>query len=549
MSDTIGISPGVGILAIFRYIKYKPWYAMAEYVDNAIDSYLKNRKALEATDADWFYQLKIDIEFNLEDNFIRISDNAAGIRGTDLERALRMAVRPPDRAGLSEFGMGMKAASCWFSPMWSVETQALGEQVKRKVIFDVQRIVENETIELDTNPLPSISGAHFTNIYLGDVYSMPTQHGIAKIREHLSSIYRDFIREDKLFDRVIITVNGKELKYKAPLALIAPPFADKSAEPIKWRKELDFTCAGGQRVTGFAAIYPTARTKEAGFALLRRGRVVEGSFDEPYRPAKIFGAPGSFYSQRIYGELHLDGFTASFTKDGVQWNDTEDDFLGCLKAAMKAPGIDLLKQANGMRVKESTGGEGSSNSGKGDEPPGGTPPSGGTPVGGGEQGGGSTGPGVGGSGNGQQSKGPTPPGGTPPSPGGNDLFGGLSGANPKPNEAGKPAVRVLSAQLNGVNWRVYVELSNNPAHTEWLCISKLCIPPDAQPASNERQLGVRVSMAHPFTQKYEVSNTDKLEPLLKLAAALALGKTVAAEGSVHNSSLFMDYVNELLLKF
>ncbi|RTQ45841.1 hypothetical protein EJV47_23720 [Hymenobacter gummosus] len=526
MKETIGISPGVGILSVFRYIKYKSWYALAEYVDNAIDSYQKNRALLEATSPD--YQLRIELELNQEGNFIRISDNAFGISSTDLQRALRMAVRPPDRTGLSEHGMGMKAASCWFCPKWSVETQALGDSVKRKVTFDVERIVSEGVETLEVEVLPSVPKAHFTNILLQGVYSLPTGRAVGKIRDHLTSIYRAFLRDKQ----VEIIVNGQALKYKAPTTLTAPPYSDKSAPPILWRKEVDFVCAGGQRVTGFAAIFATASTKEAGFALFRRGRVVEGSFDEGYRPAKIFVNTNSYYYQRIFGELHIDDFTASFTKDGIQWEDTEEDFLARLKEAIKAPGLDLLKQANGMRVREAAGG-------KDNDPPGGAPPPGGAgPAGGGS-------PGTSSGGNAQPGKGGTPAGGQPP---GGGLFGGPSGNKPKPNETGKTNTRVLSAMLNGVSWRVYIELSSNPAHTDWLCISKLCIPADAQPGPNERLLGVRVSMAHPFTQQYDLLNNERLEPLLRLGAAIALAKTVASEGGAHSSGLLMDYINELLIK-
>ena len=539
-SQMIGISPGVRIFSIFRNINYKSWFALAEYVDNAIDSYLKNREALDATYIG--YQLMIDIELNKEGNYIRISDNAAGIAGDDLERALRMAVRPPDNSGLSEFGMGMKAASCWFSPKWSVETQALGDDIKRKVIFNVQNIIEQETSTLGTNPSPSVVGHHFTNIHLADVYSMPTPHAISKIREHLTSIYRYFIRDDRFFDQVAITVNGKLLKYKSPSVLTMPPFEDKTAEPVEWRKELDFTCAGGQRVTGFAAIYPTAKTKEAGFALFRRGRVVEGSYDEPYRPSKIFGAPGSFYSQRIYGELHLDDFTASFTKDGVQWEDTEEDFLSCLKAAMKAPGLDLLKQANGMRVKELPGGGSGVDGGeKGGQPGGsGTPPGG---AGGTQPSPAPLGVPKGGEGNGSTT---IPAGG---SGGSNGVPGVKPGGNgQEPSQPKAAEVRTLSATIDGISWRIYLELSHNPAHTDWMTISKSCIPAGIQTGINERYLGVRVSLTHAFTTKYCASGPSQLEPLLRLGAAFALAKTIAQEGGAPHSSVLMDYVNELLLK-
>ena len=548
MSNTVGITPGVGIIGIFQFVKYKSWFALAEYVDNAIDSYLKNREALDKTQEG--YRLLIDIDINVEENYIRITDNAAGISGDDLERALRMAVRPPVRTGLSEFGMGMKAASCWFSPKWYIETQALGEDVKRKVTFDVNQIVENEMSELNTNPVPSPLGAHFTNIHLGEVFSMPTQSAIAKIREHLTSIYRDFIREDKFMGRVVITVNAKPLKYKAPSVLVMPPFADKTAEAIEWRKELDFTCAGGQRVTGFAAIYPTAKTKEAGFALLRRGRVVEGSFDEPYRPNKIFGTPGSFYSQRIYGELHLDDFAASFTKDGVKWEDAEEDFLVRLKAAMKGPGIDLLKQANGMRMKESSaGGSGNGQNGSAGGGKGGAQPNGnGSPGNGGGASGGNGGSPEPGGQDGGSSGNANP---NPQGPGGGISGGQASpgGNAPEPTPPKPVEVRTLNAAIDGIGWRVYVELSPNPAHTDWMSISKSCIPATAQAAANERQLGVRVSLTHPFTTKYCADGPSQLEPLIRLGAAFALAKTIAQEGGVPHSSVLMDYVNELLLKF
>lgn len=542
-SETVGIVPGVGILTIFRYIKYKSWYALAEYVDNAIDSYLKNREALNATYSG--YQLLIDIELNQEENYIRIHDNAAGIGGKDLGRALRMAVRPPDTSGLSEFGMGMKAASCWFSPKWTIETQALGDDTKRKVIFDVQRIVEDETNELSTNPSPSILGSHFTSIRLDDVFSMPTQNAITKIREHLSSIYRDFIREDRSIDKVIITVNNRPLKYKAPAVLKAPPAADKSAEAIEWRKDLAFTCSNGQRVTGFAAIYPTAKTKEAGFAIMRRGRVVEGSYDEPYRPQKVFGSPGDYPSQRIYGELHLDGHATSFTKDSVKWGDGEEDFMARLKAALKSPGLDLLKQARKMRLNESPNGQGGNGGdndgtqhsgnggptegGKDEDKPGSTPPDGQD-------------------GNGDNNGTPNPSGDNSSTD--EEEEQAATGDNTQKNNAPKLAeTRTLAASIDGVSWRVYIELSHNPAYTDWVGVSNSCIPESAQAGANERHLGVRISLVHAFTTKYCASSPNQMEPLIRLGAAFALAKTIAQEGGVPHSSVLMGYVNELLLKF
>ena len=54
----------------------------------------------------------------------------------------------------------------------------------------------------------------------------------------------------------------------------------------------------------------------AGFALFRRDRLIQGSGDEGYRPELIFGKPNTFAYQRVFGEIHLDGFQVSHTKDG-----------------------------------------------------------------------------------------------------------------------------------------------------------------------------------------------------------------------------------------
>ena len=47
-SNTVNISPDVSILSVLRHLNYKPWYAMAEFVDNSIDSFLRNSEAIKS---------------------------------------------------------------------------------------------------------------------------------------------------------------------------------------------------------------------------------------------------------------------------------------------------------------------------------------------------------------------------------------------------------------------------------------------------------------------------------------------------------------------
>jgi len=82
------------------------------------------------------FVLKIDVQVpNTDSGDLIISDNAAGIFRHEYARAFRPADVPPDSSGLSEFGMGMKSAACWFGNVLSVESSAIGESVRRNVLM------------------------------------------------------------------------------------------------------------------------------------------------------------------------------------------------------------------------------------------------------------------------------------------------------------------------------------------------------------------------------------------------------------------------------
>ena len=150
----INIRPGVGILSVLRHLNYKPWFAMAEFIDNSVQSYLDNRAALEKLHGNGF-RLKVEIEIDRSDEFrIKIRDNAAGIASSDYARAFRPAEIPADRTGLSEFGMGMKSAACWFSDNWCVRTSAIGENIEKTVSFDLNKIFYDKLEELDVTTKP-----------------------------------------------------------------------------------------------------------------------------------------------------------------------------------------------------------------------------------------------------------------------------------------------------------------------------------------------------------------------------------------------------------
>ncbi len=130
--NKVSIRPQVTMLSVLKHIEYQTWFALAEFIDNAIDSFLKNEKAIKEIEGENF-QLEVKVEINEPENRITIRDNAGGIGKEDYPRAFRAAEVPPDNSGLSEFGMGMKSAACWFADNWCVTTTALGEDDVKKL--------------------------------------------------------------------------------------------------------------------------------------------------------------------------------------------------------------------------------------------------------------------------------------------------------------------------------------------------------------------------------------------------------------------------------
>ena len=163
----VNISPGVGIIKIFKALDYEPWFALAEYVDNSISSYLYCSDSIKKFEGD--YKLKIEIQLNYVDNTIEIRDNAGGISSDKFEYAFRAAEIPSDTTGLNEFGMGMKTASSWLANRWTVRTKAIGEKIERTIQFNVNEVVENDIHELNASEKIVDENEHYTVITLDEL--------------------------------------------------------------------------------------------------------------------------------------------------------------------------------------------------------------------------------------------------------------------------------------------------------------------------------------------------------------------------------------------
>lgn len=482
-SIKVPINPGVSVLGVLKHLNYKEWFALAEFVDNAVQSFLANRGALTEIGSS-ILTVRILIE---ENGTIRIEDDAAGIPLTEFPRAFRPAQAPGDATGLSEFGMGMKSAACWFAPSWSVRTKALGEDVERTVELDIATIVDQSIDELDASERPARRDAHYTVVELSNVSRLPRTKTLAKIKEHLSDIYRQFIREGWLR----LEVKGETLSYDDPDVLLYPPWWDRNSEPVLWRKEIDFDFGQGKSVKGFAALFSTANTRRAGFALFRRGRLIQGSSDEGFKPAAIFGSANDFRRQRLFGELELSGFEVSHTKDGFQWDETEREaFLDLLKEHLNEDPIPLLRQASEFRARKA----------KGELEDVARKAAAGTA---------------------------------------RDAEKGFVAAAADPlEEHDVPAaqceedglVRTLAdevflANIDGQVWEVHVQPTMDDAERDWLRIL------DTKLLDGSRRIVIRVSAHHPFNVRFVDDDERAWQTMLRMAAGVAIGQVLAKLGN------------------
>jgi hypothetical protein len=296
-------------------------------------------------------KVRVEIEISTSGSvpFIEIRDNATGIAFKDFNTAFKVASVPPDRSGLNEFGMGMKTAGFWFSNDWTVRTSFCGEPVARKMRFNLGEILSKKLKEIEPEESPSSASGHFTTVRLGQLNQVPVGRTVGRIKDHLTGIYREFLREGVLE----LIYNGESLNFEEPAVLVAPIAGEDLGESLEWKKQISFNLETGRQVTGWAGILEKGSTSKAGFGLFRKRRLILGSSDETFRPSSIFGASNSFEWQRLFGEIHFDSeIGVTHTKDDFNWSDgEEEDFIEKLRAAVTDSDMDLVRQAKGYRVR------------------------------------------------------------------------------------------------------------------------------------------------------------------------------------------------------
>ena len=347
MARKLNIRPTSGVYATYKRLSYQPWTAIAEFVDNSTQSFYDHKDELMAQKYAKGLRITIDyIEDQTNGDRIEICDDAYGMEWFDFQRAVVLD-RPPQKTnGRNEFGMGLKTAACWFGSIWSVESTQLGSKNKYFAEINIDDLGKYKTEEIDVQEESVSLKDHYTKIVIRNLNKrIVGPRTVGKVKELLSSIYREDIRSGF----VKIFYNGTLLQFKE-----SPIFVENvNGKEITWRKPIAFTVqheGNSLAVTGFIAIRIPGSVKDAGFTLIRRGRVIIGGSEKNYRPVELFGDANSYAWQRLYGELHMDSWPVTQAKDSFDWHNSglEEAFIdGLLKFTQ-----DYRRKAENIRVRE-----------------------------------------------------------------------------------------------------------------------------------------------------------------------------------------------------
>lgn len=321
---TILLQIGLNAITSYKRLAYTPWHAIAEFVDNSTQSFFNNRDILESLSQPDQRPLKITIEYSRSEDFLSITDNAMGMSLEDLRLALLVAHPPTNTLGRSKYGMGLKTAASWMGDVWSIETKKYGEGNKYFVRAEVDQIAAgNGELFLDTIPNQTLED-HFTIIRITHHNRHFYTRTLSKIKDHLSSMYREDFRNGIL----TLIWQGETLSWKEVDLL-----EDRTGKP--YRKSFDFkvpseTLAGvptEKSVDGWVGILKEGSRSKAGFSILHSGRVIKG-WPDAWRPESLYGqiqGSNDLVNQRLVGEINLDAFDVSHTKDDILWLGDEEE--------------------------------------------------------------------------------------------------------------------------------------------------------------------------------------------------------------------------------
>lgn len=200
---------------------------VAEFIDNSISSFIKNRNLFPND-----YVLKIHINFDQDE--ITIQDNAAGLTSEECERCFNYANSSGrSNEGYNFWGVGMKEAALWFGNSIEIITNSAVDKQGYKTKYILSEVIERFQkekyfIEFDIIEY-SLNG---TTIKISDLndqnYFDYSEELIYQICADLAILYKLLLEREP----IEIIINGIKVKYIEPTVQTAP-FIDEYANRKK----------------------------------------------------------------------------------------------------------------------------------------------------------------------------------------------------------------------------------------------------------------------------------------------------------------------------
>ncbi len=348
---------------LFSYTSIKHWnlkhhFALAEFVDNSVQSYLDNKEALKEAKKN-----TVQVIISSGPGYIEISDNAGGISKDAFNYAFKLS-KPEvlkEEESLHEFGVGMKTASLWLGDRIEIETSAIGSNTKYTIIFDLNDILEKKS-ESITEVYEEYEDdfKSYTKIKITELNNPLSPANYPEYEAHLSDIYRKYLKSGELILKTKTHSSGsKPINYESPEVLksefwgqgekrfIPDDWNKKTLPEFKWEKDFEFDMPSPMNfVKGRVYLLKKASEKgnnQSGIVIFRRKRAVLGSGkssaagDPRYRPPDIFTrARTEVFYKTLCVEVEVSANTLVSNSKTLRWvgdegQDLEEEFISKLK--------------------------------------------------------------------------------------------------------------------------------------------------------------------------------------------------------------------------
>jgi hypothetical protein len=312
------------IIESYKGQDYTHWHALAEFIDNSTYWYDLNRDEILKHDPEAL-KCEVRITYDKESSLLRIADNSIGMDLETLQSAMIIGKRT-NRPGRSVYGMGLKTACIWLldanGGTFTVKTKKAGATTGYIVTFDYEKVINDKSgsHELGFQEIKGLKPSdHYTVVEVSKLDEIIQTKRLSKIKEYLKSMYREDFREDKLF----LSFNEEPLKWddKNHYTFLT------SMDGANYKRDFSFI-VNGKSVKGWIGIMASGGKSIGGLTILQHKRVIRG-YPNTWKPEGLFGGSGegqttSLSSQRLVGEIHMDDFGVTHTKDNIKWTGDEE---------------------------------------------------------------------------------------------------------------------------------------------------------------------------------------------------------------------------------